>query len=170
MHSLFSYKYHLSSSLLSSYFFTFDSVRKAAAEHTSLRRLWGDDNSEDDDRRRVCVAEETTVCSKCVEYGYLEKVVLPTGPIPEADITCVPFLDAAGTSNPQYDPQQCPVYFDPFYLEDRSLSSSKYEQVGGNPAICIVNPLTSDPGDKFFMTYFGTLSSDPTDVCKSRVA
>lgn len=150
----------------------FDSVRKAAADHTSLRQLWGDsdsqrnryrerepsddsgdesgDNSSDDDGKKVCL-----------EYGFLDKVVLPPGPIAAADETCDPTNAAA------YDPQQCPVYIEPFFLEDSSSSSAQYEQVDGKDAICIVDPLSSTAIDKFFMTYFGRLTSDPADFCKS---
>jgi len=95
---------------------------------------------------------------KKVCLAYLDKVVLPAGPIPAADATCDP------TNAASYDPQQCPVYIEPFFLEDASDSSAQYEQVDGKDAICIVNPLTSTAGDKFFMTYFGRLTSDPSDT------
>jgi hypothetical protein len=98
----------------------------------------------------------------CLEYGFLDKVVLPAGPIPAADATCDPT-----PTNAAYDPQQCPVYIEPFFLEDSSDSSAQYEQVDGKDAICIVNPLSSTADDKFFMTYFGRLTSDRTDFCKS---
>ncbi len=143
----------------------FDSVRKAAADHTSLRQLgWGDsrnryrepsddsgDDSSDDNGKKVCL-----------EYGFLDKVVLPTGPIAVPDATCDPT-----PTNTAYDPQQCPVYIEPFFLEDASGSSSQYEQIDGKDAICIVNPLTSTAGDKFFMTYFGRLTPDRADTSKS---
>lgn len=139
-------------------------VRKAAADHTSLRQLWGDrtryrepsddsgddssDDSSDDNGKKVCL-----------EYGFLDKVVLPAGPIPAADATCDPT-----PTNAAYDPQQCPVYIEPFFLEDSSDSSAQYEQVDGKDAICIVNPLSSTADDKFIMTYFGRLTPDRTDT------
>lgn len=104
----------------------------------------------------VTLAAGQTCDDVCCPY----KVVLPAGPIPAPDATCDPF-DAA------YDPQQCPVYFEPFFLADASSSSSQYEQVDGKDGICTVDPLTSTAGDKFIMTYVGRLASDPTDTCKS---
>lgn len=142
----------------------FDSVRKAAADHTSLRQLWGDSDSSRNRYREPSddSGDDSDDNGKkvCLEYGFLDKVVLPTGPIAAADATCDP-------TNAAYDPQQCPVYIEPFFLEDSSSSSAQYEQVDGKDAICIVNPLSSTAIDKFFMTYFGRLTSDPADFCKS---
>ena len=98
-------------------------------------------------------------------------MVLADGPIIPADLTCVPFLDPPTyiIPNPDYDPEQCPIYFQPLLMESPSSASSQYEQVDGRDALCIVSPLSSTASDKFFMTYFGTLSSDVTDTCKSLV-
>jgi hypothetical protein len=102
----------------------------------------------------------------CLEFGFETDVVLPDGPIPPRDQTCDPLIPPTYTTpNPLYDPEQCPIYFEPLLLEDPSSASSQYEQVDGRDALCIVNPLSStDAGDKFFMSYVGTLSSDLTDT------